>query len=195
MSVDLKRLLDEVRACTHCRHVLPHGVRPVLQAGAGARLRLISQAPGRKVHETGIPWNDASGDRLREWLGIDRQCFYDAERVAIIPMGFCYPGRATSGDHAPRPECAPLWHERLNARLPDITLTLLIGHHAQARYLGHTRKPTMTQTVRAWSEYLPRGFMPLPHPSPRNQPWRARNPWFDEEVLPALREAVRATWS
>jgi uracil-DNA glycosylase len=163
-----------------------------VQADRTARLRIVGQAPGRRVHETGIPWNDASGDRLRAWLGLTPAQFYDPRRVAIIPMGFCYPGKAGSGDNPPRPECAPHWHEKLNARLPDIALTLLIGQYAQARYLGRQRKATLGDTVRAWREYRPQGYIPLPHPSPRNQPWLAKNPWFEAELLPGIRAALDA---
>lgn len=188
----LQRLLAEVRACNHCAAFLPLGPRPVLQAGASARLLIVGQAPGRKVHQTGIPWDDASGDRLRDWLGLTREQFHDASKVAILPMGFCYPGRAASGDLPPRPECAPLWHQRLNDHLPQLRLKLLIGRHAQAYYLGRDGKPTLGETVKNWKEYLRNGLMPLPHPSPRNQPWLVKNPWFSAEVLPPLRRAVRA---
>jgi uracil-DNA glycosylase len=155
-----------------------------LQAHRSARLRIVGQAPGRTVHETGIPWNDPSGDRLRNWLGLTPEQFYDPRKVAILPMGFCYPGKAVSGDNPPRPECAPRWHEKLNADLPNIALTLLIGLYAQASYLGSRRKAKLGETVRAWSEYLPLGYLPLAHPSPRNQPWLAKNPWFEEELVP-----------
>lgn len=187
----LAQLLQEVRDCRLCAAHLPHGPRPVLQVARGARLRVIGQAPGRKVHDSGVPWSDASGERLREWLGLTLAEFHDAHQVAIIPMGFCYPGNAASGDQPPRRECAPRWHGALEALLPDIGLTLLIGQYAQARYLGRTRKATLTATVRAWREYLPQGMLPLPHPSPRNQPWFAKNPWFEVELLPATRAQIR----
>lgn len=187
---DLTMLLAEIRRCRVCEKVLPLGPRPVLQAGAKARLLIVGQAPGLKVHNSGIPWNDASGERLRDWLGMDRTCFYDPDRVAIAPMGFCYPGRGKSGDLPPRPECAPLWMEALRARLPEIELTLLIGSYAQRYFLGKRRKATLTETVRAWREYAPQ-FLPLPHPSPRNVGWRQQNGWFAQEVLPALRDRVR----
>jgi uracil-DNA glycosylase len=192
MDETLADLLARIRACTHCAAMLPHGPRPVVQAGDGARLAIIGQAPGRKVHETGVPWDDASGDRLRAWLGLTRAQFHDPEKVAIMPMGFCYPGKAASGDLPPRRECAPLWHAPLRARLPAIGLTLLIGHHAQAYYLGASRKASLTETVRAWRDYLPSGRLPLPHPSPRNQPWLARNPWFEAELVPHIQAAIRA---
>lgn len=192
LQTSLQHLLAQIRACNHCAAHLPLGPRPVLQAGVTARLLIIGQAPGRKVHQTGIPWDDASGERLRDWIGLTPAQFHDPSRVAILPIGFCYPGRAASGDLPPRPECAPLWHERLNAHLPQIRLTLLIGRHAQAHYLGRACRPTLGETVRAWQEYLQKGVLPLPHPSPRNQPWLVKNAWFSAEVLPQLRQAVRA---
>jgi uracil-DNA glycosylase len=191
MRKTLPELLRNIRACTHCADALPCGPRPVLQANRSARLRVIGQAPGRKVHETGIPWNDPSGDRLRNWLGLTPEQFYDPRKVAILPMGFCYPGKAVSGDNPPRPECASRWHEQLNAHLPNIALTLLVGRYAQASYLGNRRKVTLGETVRAWTEYLPLGYLPLAHPSPRNQPWLAKNPWFEEELVRELRSVVQ----
>ncbi|HEY5995233.1 MAG TPA: uracil-DNA glycosylase family protein [Gallionellaceae bacterium] len=187
----LERLLREARACTACAPHLPYPPRPVLRAAATARLLIVGQAPGRRVHETGIPWNDPSGDRLREWMGVSRDVFYDESRIAIIPTGFCYPGKGPGGDLPPRPECAPLWHPRLRAALPNIRLTLLIGSYAQAYYLGQNRHKTLTDTVRHFRDYQP-AFIPLPHPSPRNQLWLKRNPWFAEEVLPLLREEIAA---
>ncbi|NUT16854.1 MAG: uracil-DNA glycosylase family protein [Cupriavidus sp.] len=186
----LDALLTEVRACRACAQHLPLGPRPVVRAGAGARILIVGQAPGTRVHETGIPWNDASGERLRLWLGVDDATFCDASQFAIIPMGLCYPGRGKGGDNPPRPECAPLWMDRLLAQLPSIALTLLVGQYAQRHFLGARRKPTLTETVRAWQDYAP-GFIPLPHPSPRNQPWFKQHPWFESEVLPMLRERVR----
>ena len=191
MSRALDGLLREIRACRICEASLPLGPRPVLQAGRGARILIASQAPGARVHGTGIPWNDASGRRLREWLQMDDATFYDPQRVAIVPMAFCYPGKAGSGDAPPRPECRATWHPRLLPLLPNIELTLLIGNHAQAHFLGRTRKATSGETVRAWRDYLPR-YLPLPHPSPRNVAWFLRNPWFEGEVLPMLRKRVRA---
>lgn len=190
----LDKLLEKVRACRVCEAHLPLGPKPVLRAGAGARLLIVGQAPGRRVHETGIPWNDPSGDRLRGWLQMDREAFYNERRVAIIPTAFCYPGTGKGGDLPPRPECAPLWHPQLRAVLPEIQLTLLIGQYAQAYYLGERRKKTLTETVRACHEYLPE-FLPLPHPSPRNQMWLKRNPWFEREVLPELRQRVAALFA
>ena len=186
----LDELLAEVRACRLCVAHLPLGPRPVLRARASARLLIVGQAPGTRVHETGIPFNDRSGDRLRQWLGFSREQFYDEDRIAIIPMGLCYPGRdAAGGDLPPREECAPLWHPRLRAALPAIELTLLVGSYAQAYYLGAKRKKTVGETVRAWREYLPE-FWPLPHPSWRNTAWLAKNPWFEKELAPELRRRV-----
>lgn len=182
-------LLAEVRACRLCEQHLPHGPRPVVQADAEAKLLIIGQAPGRRVHETGIPWNDPSGDRLRDWLGLSRDVFYDAQRVAIVPTAFCYPGKGKSGDLPPRPECAPAWHARLLAAMPKVELTLLIGRYAQEWYLRENAKATLTATVAAYEDYLPR-YLPLPHPSPRNQGWWKTNPWFEREVVPALRRRI-----
>ena len=186
---ELAALLAEVRACRLCEAELPLGPRPILRAAASARLLIVGQAPGTRVHETGIPWNDPSGDRLREWLGMDRDVFYDESRIAIIPTGMCYPGRRGSGDAPPRPECAPRWHPALLGQLPRLELVLLVGQYAQAYYLGRRRKSTLTATVRAHAEYGPR-FLPLPHPSPRNKLWLRRNAWFEAEVLPLLRRRV-----
>ncbi|HEY1172242.1 MAG TPA: uracil-DNA glycosylase family protein [Verrucomicrobiae bacterium] len=185
----LEQLLQRVRACTVCAGQLPYAPKPVLRALPSARLMIVGQAPGRKVQETGIPWNDPSGDRLRDWLQLSRDEFYDESRIAIIPTGFCYPGKAKSGDAPPRPECAPLWHPLLRAALPEVKLTLLVGSYAQAYYLGKRSKGSLSDTVRAFKEYLPE-FFPLPHPSPRNRLWLRQRPWFDTEVLPALRERV-----
>jgi uracil-DNA glycosylase len=190
-SAALDALLCEARACTLCAAHLPHGTRPIVQAGTSARLLIVGQAPGARVHASGIPWSDASGRRLRDWLQVDEPTFFDADRIALVPMGFCYPGKAGSGDAPPRPECRATWHPRLLPLLPNVDLTLLIGNHAQAHFLGRTRKATSGDTVRAWRDYLPR-YLPLPHPSPRNVAWFLRNPWFEGEVLPMLRERVRA---
>jgi uracil-DNA glycosylase len=177
----------EARACTVCAGVLPLGPRPVLRVSTTARLLIASQAPGTKVHISGTPWTDASGDRLRGWLGMTKERFYDGSQIAILPMGLCYPGRLPNGgDAPPRPECAQLWRPRLLALMPSITLTLLVGSYAQRDALG---PGAMTDRVRNWRAYLPRYF-PLPHPSWRTGIWEARNPWFQEEVLPALRAEV-----
>jgi uracil-DNA glycosylase len=188
---DLDRLLRDIRACRLCEAQLPIGPRPVLRASPTARLLIVGQAPGTLVHASGIPWSDASGMRLRGWLGLDRDAFYDESRVAIVPMGFCYPGRGSTGDLPPRPECAKTWHPHLLPMLPEVRLVLAIGQYAQVFFLGDTRKKSLTDTVRAWPEYAPRVF-PLPHPSPRNVAWFKHNPWFDAEVLPTLRERVAA---
>jgi uracil-DNA glycosylase len=172
-----------------CALELPLGPRPILQIGAGARILLASQAPGRIAHLSGVPFADRSGDTLRLWLGLDRATFYDPERVAILPQGLCYPGRGPGGDLPPRPECAPLWQRRLLALLPEIRLVVLLGRHAQRHHLGARCAPSLTVTVRSFRDYLPRYF-PLPHPSPRNGPWLHRHPWFEREALPALRAEV-----
>ena len=187
----LQRLIAEARACRLCEAHLPLGPKPVFIADEGARLLIVGQAPGRRVHETGIPWNDPSGDNLRAWLQLERAAFYDSRRIAIIPAGLCYPGTGKGGDLPPRPECAPLWQPRFRAALPAIRLTLLVGQYAQAYYLGERRKKTLAATVHAWREYTPE-FLPLPHPSPRNRLWLRRNPWFERDVIPALRRRVRA---
>lgn len=184
---DMEKLLHEVRQCRVCEPYLPLGPRPVLQASATARLLITSQAPGTKVHESGIPFDDRSGIRLRDWMGVTDEEFYDVSRVAIMPMGFCYPGRANGGDAPPRPECAPLWRHRLLALMPDIKLTLLVGMYAQRAVLGSGR---VDERVANFRDYLP-DYFPLPHPSWRSHIWMKRNPWFESEVLPVLRQKVR----
>lgn len=186
----MHQLLQEIRRCQHCLAHLPHGVRPVVAAHPESKIAIIGQAPGRVVHETGIPWNDKSGERLRSWLDVDSETFYDAEKIALIPMGFCYPGTGQSGDLPPRPECAPLWHSRLFEQLPLLQLTLLVGAYAQKYYLNKKRERSLTTTVRQFEQYLPK-YLPLPHPSPRNNIWLKKNPWFEEEVIPVLRERVQ----
>ncbi|GBQ53179.1 uracil-DNA glycosylase [Novacetimonas hansenii NRIC 0243] len=185
----LERLVTEIRACTTCANVLPLGPRPILHVSPTARILIASQAPGTRVHETGQSFNDASGDRLRGWLGIDRATFYDSARIAIMPMGMCYPGRLPKGgDCPPRRECAPLWRERVLALMPDIRLTLLVGSYAQNHVLGPGK---VEDRVRHYRDYLPR-FFPLPHPSWRTGAWERRSPWFGTDVLPALRREVHA---
>lgn len=184
----LPHLLEQVRACTLCQAHLPLGCRPVVVAEASARLLIIGQAPGTKVHASGIPWDDASGKRLRQWLAMGEAEFYDPSLVAIMPMGFCYPGRGTSGDLPPRPECAHQWHDSIRQRLPNIQTTLLIGSYAQNYYLPGTAK-TLTERVQAWRDYAPE-FFPLVHPSPRNQRWLKKNPWFEAEVVLELQAHV-----
>lgn len=191
MTKDFAKLLSEARACRACEAHLPLGPRPVLRASTTARVLIVGQAPGVKVHSTGVPWNDPSGDRLREWLGVTRDEFYDESCIAIVPMGFCYPGRGKGGDMPPRPECAPLWMPRLLAAMPLLRLRILAGQYAHAWHLGDRRKRTLTDTVAAWRDYLP-DYFPLPHPSPRNLMWLRRNPWFEDDVVPELRRRFRA---
>ena len=199
MSVDtpdrdaapLQQLLDAIRSCRLCERDLPRGARPVVQAGSGARLAVISQAPSSRVHATGIPWDDDSGERLRGWLGLDREIFFDASRVALVPMGFCYPGKASGGDSPPRRECAPLWHAPLLDALPDLRLTLLVGGYAQRAYLPPALRRTMTQAVRG-IDAMPDGVIALPHPAWRSRLWMAKHPWFESDVLPVLRRRVAA---
>jgi uracil-DNA glycosylase len=181
-------LLTEVRACNICEPHLPLGGRPVLQLHPKAKVLIAGQAPGRKVHESGVPFDDASGNRLREWMGVTREVFYDPEKIAILPMGFCYPGTGRSGDMPPRPECAPAWRKQLLAELHHLEFTLVIGRYAQAYHFGEAGA-SVTDLVKAWRSYWPR-MIPLPHPSPRNNLWLRRNPWFESELLPSLRERV-----
>ncbi|MEP2024018.1 MAG: uracil-DNA glycosylase family protein [Reichenbachiella sp.] len=183
-------LLNEIRNCDCCAVHLPHGTRPVLAAHSSSKIVIIGQAPGAKVHKTGVPWDDKSGENLRSWLGVDEPTFYDPEKIALLPMGFCYPGKGKSGDLPPRHECAPLWHDKVLSQLKEVQLTLLIGQYAQNYYLGNNAKKTLTETVRNFQEYLPNYFV-LPHPSPRNNIWRAKNLWFDEKVLPQLKQKVK----
>jgi len=193
MASSLARLLPELRACKACEPALPLGARPVFQLDRRARILIASQAPGRVAHARGRPFDDASGDRLRAWLGVSRETFYDPACFAIFPMGLCFPGKAASGDLPPRPECAPRWRRQVLDALPDIRLTLAIGQHALAWHLQ--RRASVADMVTAWREGLDRGLLPLPHPSPRNQNWGRQRPWFEAEVLPALRAAVAAVLS
>jgi uracil-DNA glycosylase len=184
------KLLNDVQTCTLCSAHLPLGPRPVVQMHPDARILIAGQAPGSKVHKTGIPFDDPSGDRLRAWMGIDKATFYDAARIAILPMGFCYPGTGKSGDLPPRPECAPAWRDRLLAQMPNIQLTLVIGQYAQAWHLKVGAKANLTYTVAAWRDYWPK-MLPLPHPSPRNNIWLKRNDWFEGNVLPSLQKRIK----
>ena len=189
---DLAQTLADLRACRHCADHLPLWPRPIIRASSSARLLIISQAPGTRVHETGLSFNDRSGDRLRDWLGLDRDAFYDERLVAIMGMGFCYPGvDRHGGDLPPRKECAPLWHPRVLPLLPSVRLTLLIGSHALERYPSGPAGRSVTERVAAWRQQPPDRFV-LPHPSWRNTGWLKRNPWFGEELLPELRRRVRA---
>ena len=188
MANTLSKLHTEIEKCTLCAKALTHPPRPVVQIARHAKLLIIGQAPGSKVHASGIPWDDASGERLRAWLGINHEQFYSSA-VAVVPMGFCYPGRGRSGDLPPRPECAPAWHERVLQALPHIELTLLIGMYAQRAYLEGAEE-TLTQNVKNYAHWQPR-FIPLPHPSPRNNIWIKKNPWFEQDLIPVLQQRVQ----
>jgi uracil-DNA glycosylase len=181
-------LLSEVRACTLCEADLPLGPRPVLQLHPKARILIAGQAPGRKVHDSGVPFDDPSGNRLREWLDVSREVFYDPKQIAILPMGFCFPGSGKSGDLPPRPECAPAWREQLLGKLPQLEITLVLGQYAQAYHFGDASS-SVTDLVKSWRGHWPH-IVPLPHPSPRNNIWLRRNPWFEAELIPSLRKRV-----
>ena len=185
----MEPLLTEIRNCQVCLPHLTQGVRPIVSVHPESRILIIGQAPGSIVHKTGIPWDDKSGQNLREWMGITNEVFYDSKQIGIVPMGFCYPGKGKSGDLPPRKECAPLWHEPLFDQLKNVKLTLLIGKYAQDYYLKEKSKRTLTETVEQYEEYLPK-YMVLPHPSPRNNIWQARNKWFGGEVVPRLKGLV-----
>ena len=189
MTNDFETTVAAVRACEICKADLPLGPRPVFQIAQTARILIVGQAPGRRVHATGITFNDPSGNRLRSWMGIDRSVFYDAEKIAILPMGFCYPGTGKSGDLPPRLECAAHWRQPLLGFLPHIALTLAIGQYAHTWHLGKRQKGSLTETVKNCGEYWP-DILALPHPSPRNNMWLRRNPWFDEEIVPVLKNRV-----
>ena len=182
--------IDQILACNICAEHLPLGPRPVFRVHPASKIVIIAQAPGRMVHLSGIPWNDQSGDRLRDWLGVDKDTFYEASNFAILPMGFCYPGKGKSGDLPPRKECAPQWHETLLNMMPNLKLKLVIGQYAQKAYLSNTRKRNLTETVRTFEEYLPDSF-PLPHPSPINIRWRKKNPWFESAIVPILQAHIK----
>ena len=186
----LEDLLIEIKGCQICKDNLPFAPNPVLKASETSKLLIVGQAPGTKVHASGIPWDDQSGKLLREWLKIDMDTFYNEEKVAIIPMGFCYPGKGPSGDLPPRKECAEHWHQKLLNRLPNVEFSLLIGQYAQNYFLGDQMKRNLTETVNSFHEYLPK-YLPLPHPSPRNRFWFKKNPWFEKEVLPYLQHRMK----
>ncbi|MEL0105681.1 MAG: uracil-DNA glycosylase family protein [Rhodospirillales bacterium] len=187
----LNSLLKDIRACRICEQHLPLGPNPVIRASKSAKILIIGQAPGTKVHNTGLSWNDASGDRLRDWMQVDRETFYDESRVAVMPMGLCYPGRQSKGgDKPPRPECAPQWHDPVRKQLSNVELIFLVGSYAQKYYLGKHRKKTMTETIKDWRDYLPE-YILTPHPSWRTTFWLKENPWFEKDVLPELRKRVK----
>ena len=181
--------LSAIKSCIICKSQLDHPPRPVVTASSTSKIVIIGQAPGRKVHATGIPWNDPSGDLLRTWMGIGKEVFYTTDLIALMPMGFCYPGKGKSGDLPPRPECAPRWHAELLAQMPDKQLIVLVGQYAQAYYLGTRRQNNLAATVKCFTDYLP-DYFPLPHPSPRNRLWLRNNPWFETEVLPVFRSKI-----
>jgi uracil-DNA glycosylase len=185
----MKKLLEDIRSCTLCKVHLPLGPRPIVSLHPKSKILIIGQAPGTKVHTSGAPWDDASGKELRRWLGVEPEIFYDEKIFALMPMGFCYPGRGTSGDMPPRPECAPQWHKKIINSLKQVELTILIGQYSQAYYLGDRAKDNLTETVRAYKAFLPQ-FLPLPHPSPRNRIWQKKNPWFEKKVVPELQMLV-----
>ncbi|RIV43892.1 uracil-DNA glycosylase family protein [Flagellimonas pelagia] len=185
----MEALLQKIRDCKACSEHLPLGPRPIVAANPKARILIIGHAPGTKVHQTGIPWDDQSGKQLRKWMGVTDEEFYDETQIAQIPMGFCYPGKGKSGDLPPRTECAPLWHQSLLEKMPNLKLTLLIGQHSQRYYLGNERQKNLTETVKNYKAYLPQYFV-LPHPSPRNRFWLGKNPWFGEEVLSELQHII-----
>ncbi|MEO7264469.1 MAG: uracil-DNA glycosylase family protein [Ferruginibacter sp.] len=186
----MNELLDRIRSCEVCKEHLPLGPRPVVQLSPFSKIVIIGQAPGRKVHETGIPWNDASGKKLREWMNVGEDTFYNSDIFSIMPMAFCYPGKGISGDLAPRPECAPLWHPDVFKYFKNKPLILLVGQYAQRYYLKKGFKGSLTETVRNYAAYLP-AYFPLPHPSPRNQNWVTINPWFKEEAVPELQRRIK----
>ena len=188
----MKKLLQQIECCTVCKKFLPNAPRPVLQASVQSKIVIIGQAPGKKVQHSGIPWDDQSGNELRRWLGVSKEQFYDTKIFALVPMGFCYPGKASSGDLPPRPECAPLWHELLLKKMRNVQLIILIGQYSQKYYLGQKIKPTLTETVKNYKEYLP-DFLPLVHPSPRNKIWQKKNAWFEVNVVPELQKIVKET--
>lgn len=186
----MEKLLMEIRSCEVCKIYLPNKPKPIVQASIHSRILIIGQAPGQKVQDSGIPWNDQSGNELRRWLGVSKEQFYNKELFALVPMGFCFPGSSKTGDLPPRPECAPLWHHQLLSEMKDVKLTLLIGQYSQKYYLREKFKPTLTENVKNYQEFLPT-YLPLVHPSPRNKIWQKKNPWFEIEIVPALQKIVQ----
>ncbi len=187
MIVD--KLLNEIRSCVVCANYLPNPPKPVVRASLTSKIVIIGQAPGQKVQNSGIPWDDQSGNELRRWLGVNKEQFYNERLFALIPMGFCYPGKGKSGDLPPRPECAPLWHLQLLSNMPEVKLIILIGQYAQNYYLKDLKKATLTETVKNFNDYLPT-YLPLVHPSPRNKIWQKRNPWFELTTVPLLQQII-----
>ena len=185
----MKNLLSEIRNCRVCKDHLPYAPRPIIQAGTHSKIVITGQAPGLKVQQSGVPWDDVSGDNLRDWLGVDSPTFYNESHFALLPMGLCFPGTGKTGDLPPRSECAPLWHQKVFHQISDVKLTLLIGQYAQQYYLKDQCQRTLTETVRHYEDYLP-NFLPLPHPSPRNNIWQKKNAWFKEDLIPVLQEKV-----
>jgi uracil-DNA glycosylase len=185
----MKNLITEIRACKVCKSFLPNPPRPIISVSNECKILVIGQAPGQKVHDSGVPWDDQSGNELRRWLGVDKNQFYDPNLFGLMPMGFCYPGKDSTGDLPPRPECSPLWHPKLLAKMKNVKLTLLIGHYSQKFYLGEHFKKTLTENVKNYQMFLPK-YLPLVHPSPRNKIWQKKNPWFELEVIPFLRKKV-----
>ena len=185
----MKKLIDEITACTVCKNFLHYSPRPIFSVSKDSKILIIGQAPGQKVHDSGVPWDDQSGNELRRWLGVDKEHFYDTKLFGLMPMGFCYPGKSATGDLPPRPECAPLWHNQLLANMKSVKLILLIGQYSQKFYLGDNFKSTLTENVKNYREFLPK-YLPLVHPSPRNKIWQKKNPWFELEVVPQLRKIV-----
>lgn len=184
--IKMDNLLKQIRSCQECINHLPYEPRPIMNASTSSKIVIVGQAPGRKVHDSGIPWNDKSGEQLRNWMNVTSKEFYNPELFAIIPMGFCYPGKGKSGDMPPRPECAPLWHQKIFSQMNEIKLILLIGQYSLKYYLGSSKKRNLTETVKNYKTYLPK-FFPLPHPSPRNRYWLSKNPWFEKELLPEFK--------
>jgi uracil-DNA glycosylase len=186
----MEKLLTEIRKCTVCKSYLPNKPRPIIQASSKSKILIIGQAPGQKVQDSGIPWDDKSGDELRRWLNVTKEQFYDSSLFALMPMGFCYPGKGTSGDLPPRPECAPLWHGKVLSQMKNIKLTILIGQYAQKFYLGKDFNPSITENIKNYKKFMPT-YLPLVHPSPRNRIWQMKNPWFEKKIIPVLREKVK----
>jgi uracil-DNA glycosylase len=186
----MEKLLTEIRKCTVCKIYLPNKPRPIIQASSKSKIVIIGQAPGQKVQDSGIPWDDKSGDELRRWLDVSKEQFYDSSLFALVPMGFCYPGKGTTGDLPPRPECAPLWHNPVLAVIKNTKLIILIGQYSQKYYLGNDFNPSITDNIKNYKKFMPR-YLPLVHPSPRNRIWQMKNPWFEKKIVPLLREKVR----